>query len=117
MVDLRYEALLPLIKDLYSKHYVAVGITGDYKSVEKDIKTAQEYPDKQNLLNIIDRYENITTTWSGFKEEDKDTDFDDYVDYEDLPETEPVRTEPKIGRNDPCPCGSGKKYKKCCFTF
>ena len=25
----------------------------------------------------------------------------------------PVR-EPKIGRNDPCPCGSGKTYKKCC---
>jgi len=24
------------------------------------------------------------------------------------------RTEPKIGRNDPCPCGSGKKYKRCC---
>ena len=23
---------------------------------------------------------------------------------------------PKIGRNDPCPCGSGKKYKKCCLT-
>ena len=22
----------------------------------------------------------------------------------------------KIGRNDPCPCGSGKKYKKCCFA-
>lgn len=26
----------------------------------------------------------------------------------------PVRTEPKIGRNEPCPCGSGKKFKKCC---
>jgi len=26
----------------------------------------------------------------------------------------PVRNEVKIGRNDPCPCGSGKKYKKCC---
>lgn len=25
-----------------------------------------------------------------------------------------VRSEPKIGRNDPCPCGSEKKYKKCC---
>ncbi|MBN2626974.1 MAG: preprotein translocase subunit SecA [Spirochaetales bacterium] len=24
------------------------------------------------------------------------------------------RTDPKVGRNDPCPCGSGKKYKKCC---
>jgi len=26
----------------------------------------------------------------------------------------PVRTSPKIGRNDPCTCGSGKKYKNCC---
>jgi preprotein translocase subunit SecA len=25
-----------------------------------------------------------------------------------------VRSGAKIGRNDPCPCGSGKKYKKCC---
>jgi uncharacterized protein YecA (UPF0149 family) len=28
--------------------------------------------------------------------------------------TEPVRNaEPKTGRNEPCPCGSGKKFKKC----
>jgi preprotein translocase subunit SecA len=25
------------------------------------------------------------------------------------------RTQKKVGRNDPCPCGSGKKYKKCCY--
>ena len=25
-----------------------------------------------------------------------------------------IRTAPKVGRNDPCPCGSGKKYKNCC---
>ena len=24
-------------------------------------------------------------------------------------------SKPKVGRNDPCPCGSGKKYKKCCL--
>jgi preprotein translocase subunit SecA len=29
------------------------------------------------------------------------------------PKQKPVRVEPKTGRNDPCPCGSGKKYKKC----
>ena len=28
---------------------------------------------------------------------------------------EPVRKTIKIGPNDPCPCGSGKKYKKCCY--
>ena len=27
-----------------------------------------------------------------------------------------VRTESKIGRNEPCPCDSGKKYKKCCIN-
>ncbi|GAB6042316.1 YchJ family protein [Endothiovibrio diazotrophicus] len=26
----------------------------------------------------------------------------------------PQRNAPKVGRNEPCPCGSGKKYKKCC---
>ena len=26
----------------------------------------------------------------------------------------PETVAPKVGRNDPCPCGSGKKYKKCC---
>ena len=27
-----------------------------------------------------------------------------------------IREEAKVGRNDPCPCGSGKKYKKCCAS-
>ena len=27
----------------------------------------------------------------------------------------PARSSRKIGRNDPCPCGSGKKFKKCCL--
>jgi len=38
-----------------------------------------------------------------------------YVDGDikgDLPPAE--RSGPKVGRNDPCPCGSGKKFKKCC---
>ena len=36
-----------------------------------------------------------------------------YNDSEINPKTEPVSVL-QIGRNDPCPCGSGKKYKKCC---
>jgi len=28
-----------------------------------------------------------------------------------------IRMSPKVGRNDQCPCGSGKKYKKCCLTI
>ncbi len=33
---------------------------------------------------------------------------------EDTPANQTIRHETKVGRNDPCPCGSGKKYKKCC---
>ena len=33
---------------------------------------------------------------------------------EDTPKRKPVKAEKKIGRNDPCPCGSWKKYKNCC---
>jgi len=29
--------------------------------------------------------------------------------------TDPIKVEKKVGRNEPCPCGSGKKYKKCCL--
>ncbi|MBY4678203.1 UPF0149 family protein [Marinobacterium sp. CAU 1594] len=36
-----------------------------------------------------------------------------YLDYGNEPL---VRDAPKVGRNDPCPCGSGKKYKKCCLN-
>ncbi|WP_332842011.1 SEC-C metal-binding domain-containing protein [Parendozoicomonas callyspongiae] len=32
------------------------------------------------------------------------------------PAQEPLIKGPKAGRNDPCPCGSGKKYKKCCLN-
>ena len=35
--------------------------------------------------------------------------------YKEQKQSQTVRNEgPKVGRNDPCPCGSGKKYKKCC---
>jgi len=33
-----------------------------------------------------------------------------------MEKAKPKRTGPKVGRNDPCPCGSGKKFKQCCGT-
>ena len=37
-----------------------------------------------------------------------------FEDGELIGEKPVTREEPKVGRNDPCPCGSGKKFKKCC---
>lgn len=36
-----------------------------------------------------------------------------YVDGDIVP-PQPIKKDKKVGRNEPCPCGSGKKYKKCC---
>ncbi len=49
--------------------------------------------------------------WACFSDEDDDEEDDEEAG---PPQTPFVRAEPKLGRNDPCSCGSGKKYKKCC---
>jgi len=44
-------------------------------------------------------------------------DSSDHIEYEDVgiePATSPLRRETRVGRNDPCPCGNGRKYKRCC---
>lgn len=46
-------------------------------------------------------------------EPDKDEDITDLLKLLH-PERFTVQVEPTAGRNDPCPCGSGNKYKKCC---
>ena len=45
----------------------------------------------------------------------RDDEADDLLQKEKVKPVMPVRTE-KIGRNEPCPCGSGKKFKKCCWN-
>ena len=43
--------------------------------------------------------------------------FDYWMDNpKEAPVKQPIKNEQKVGRNDPCPCGSGKKYKQCCLA-
>jgi len=72
-------------------------------------KLQTEYRNKtKKYMSELNRYFEIDE--DDYEEED---DFDEwYHDYE--PQKPFVREEKKVGRNDPCPCGSGKKYKKCC---
>jgi SWIM/SEC-C metal-binding protein len=49
-------------------------------------------------------------------EPDKDEDITDLLKLLH-PERFTVQVEPTVGRNEPCPCGSGNKYKKCCLRL
>ena len=56
----------------------------------------------------------ITERQSQWQEDAIDDEFNYANALEDFKIEEPyVRATPKLGRNDPCHCGSGKKYKKC----
>ena len=62
-----------------------------------------------NMLDAKAEYLYTLPQWDGiFSEEKREAIKKEYR------ESKIVRNENKIGRNDPCPCGSGKKYKKCC---
>ncbi len=53
------------------------------------------------------------TDRSGYKEQRSDLLSQAHSNTQQEQKTQPVKVEKKVGRNDPCPCGSGKKYKQC----
>lgn len=75
------------------------------------------------LLGLTLLVERVKDTLMATVEEDE-AEFDEMVkfpehDRRQATATTPLpvrRVEAKIGRNDPCPCGSGRKYKFCCLT-
>ena len=58
------------------------------------------------------RHESVKITGEGF--ENTNMQLNGSAPKQEKTHTPIVNTEPKVGRNDPCPCGSGKKYKNCC---
>lgn len=73
-----------------------------------------------NLIGSILPKNNTYEDREDYSSDYGDENIEDYLDrleernYQKTTETV-IRSEPKVGRNDPCPCGSGKKYKKCCL--
>jgi tetratricopeptide (TPR) repeat protein len=76
-----------------------------------DAETARDIERKERLSDELHRKVGYSSPLAP-----ADTPFDPFAEPDDfdafpVPYTRPA---PKIGRNDPCPCGSAKKYKKCC---
>ena len=114
IIDLKGKELKPEIKNLFEKGIVSQGVCGAWKDVNKAFDQPNKYDNKREILSVSERYHEITSTWASYIENNNDFSlgYKDQLKSADLP----IRTEPKIGRNEPCPCGSGKKYKKCCLN-
>lgn len=103
--------LLPQIQALYHAQRVDTEVLA-LAEVEHDFAdpiTEQELLEElreQGYGYLDQQVLELMASWPCFTGEEYD---------EVSPPQPPVqRSEPKVGRNDPCPCGSGKKYKKCC---
>ena len=99
-----------LIEYSQDKHIDLIRET--FKSKDVDIFFAGDLEDIEIKLGLREK-----------RESEKPSMFSFFKDYENELESESIntpspliKTNPKIGRNDPCPCGSGKKYKKCCLN-
>ncbi len=116
IIDCRFSGLLPVIEKLYEQSYVALGVVGTYESVEKSINSMYRFDERREIFNIFELYQDILDNWYGYNREkhDKHHDQIELPDYEQ--QNTPYQNSPKIGRNELCPCDSGKKYKKCCLN-
>jgi len=68
---------------------------------------------KTDMSKMRQRKEEFAGAASGTGGPEYISDENDYNDPSPAIKQEPIRVEPKIGRNDACPCGSGKKFKNC----
>ena len=71
----------------------------------------QAQPERTDMSRMRQRKENLVP--AGEREPAMISQGPDYNDPSETAKQEPIKVGPKIGRNDPCPCGSGKKFKNC----
>jgi tetratricopeptide (TPR) repeat protein len=118
-IDCKLSELQPLVKELFDKGIVSHSLMGNYNEVEKYFDNSIKHHRHNYIFyNIFDYYNYIVTNWYGYTEDDESLEtpkIQTAFNAKTLPpELQQIFRE-KTGRNDPCPCGSGKKYKKCCW--
>jgi preprotein translocase subunit SecA len=111
LLDLKAVESINAIRAAFDADPVDISIAGDKEDVEIELglreKRATPKPRYQPLLEMLMAQSKSQSRTPPVAQRD--------LDAPSL-KVYPPREGPKIGRNDPCPCGSGKKFKKCCMT-
>lgn len=113
-MNLNAVELLDYIRKLYDLNLISITMMGSYEDVEEAIPKKNYGPNKPS--GIVKNYKQFNRD-SGFPAEPIQNNnlFDTAIPKNS---TVPIAEDDPwsdVGRNDPCPCGSGRKYKKCCL--
>jgi SEC-C motif len=120
LLDLKATEAAELIERAYAADRVDLMVCGNWDAVRRELGVEG--------LGLVPKHQarrrafwNIPSPPPDEKEFDEFGEPEDFGAFAPVDESSPqrdapstIRSAPKIGRNDPCPCGSGKKYKKCC---
>lgn len=142
-LDLQLKELSPLIEELYRNRLVLPTICGTWDEVSRELRASASPAAPRPEETVFDVYNSLNSGEDVDVSKEVNDLFDKMSDHRKmkdmymgrgglLDELPPVNTfsgrydddhdtsrgeevAEKTGRNDPCPCGSGKKYKKCCL--
>ena len=118
IISARFYDLIPTVKETFLSETISTDYT-DYASFVSAIFSVES----GNPNYVVEDAIAQTRNWHCFEKDEvegstvkkNDFDFDLKKLQQAMYPTETLKS-PKIGRNDPCSCGSGKKYKKCCLN-
>lgn len=109
LIALKLPQFLPQIKKLFEKEYVFDNHVGNYDEVEKRLLQNDEdqfHPKK--IITVNEIYQSIRNYTKEQEEQENIAQAKEQIN-------KMMIGRAKVNRNDTCPCGSGKKFKKCCL--
>lgn len=131
-LEMKAVELLPEIRKSYDENRIDIGLMGEWEDFLEDINNQESHflNGSDENFDLVDDLISDLADWHCFSEPK------DYLPKPEISSTEPlpkfdlpqdkfwdsdsdgtfVHETPKVGKNDPCPCGSGRKYKKCCMN-
>jgi hypothetical protein len=116
LLDMRALEVTPLMEQVYAAGRVDETIVGNWEDAQVELGLLERPVDLASSSELIPpsaMMDEIRETILEIgRENPKVRAIMEEAEYG--PVAEPYVAPPKVGRNEPCPCGSGKKYKKCC---
>ena len=110
-LDFSFRNLMPKIKQLFKDKIVDVFMCGKWKAVKEQFDNPDKDGNFKEVMSIVDIYNNASKFDVNYKN-DNQKNAEELLRIEN---SKPKNTYPNANRNDNCPCGSEKKYKKCCL--
>lgn len=108
---------IDLIAAAFKADCVDESLRGDFEDLQIDLGLLQERitPARNYLFEKYPHLENFAEAFSALDRAFDEPDKKSPPPQPKMPHPSTSTAKAKVGRNDPCPCGSGKKYKKCCL--